>query len=231
MSTTKKATLEDAWSIIRELGESHKKSEEAQRKGEETLREAHRKTAEEMQRTQIEVQKTQREVQKTQREVQKTQREVQTLNESLSKTNGKFDTRWGKFVENLVHGDLIKLLRNWKIEVVRIQPRLIYPPFEGRRGGEFDLVAINGGELVIVEVKSTLEKADIYRFIDKIKIFKETPTEYQSKTIYGGMAYLEVIKKADELAEEQGLFVIKAHGGESNISTIINGRDFSPKVF
>ncbi len=113
MSTTKKATLEDAWSIIRELGESHKKSEEAQRKGEETLREAHRKTAE---------------------EIQKTQREVQTLNESLSKTNGKFDTRWGKFVENLVHGDLIKLLRNWKIEVVRIQPRLIYPPFEGRLG-------------------------------------------------------------------------------------------------
>ncbi len=203
MSTTKKATLEDAWSIIRELGESHKKSEEV-------LREAQRKTAEE--------------IQKTQREVQKTQREVQTLNESLSKTNGKF-------VENLVHGDLIKLLRNWKIEVVRIQPRLIYPPFEGRRGGAFDLVAINGGELVIVEVKSTLEKADIYRFIDKIKIFKETPTEYQTKTIYGGVAYLEVIKKADELAEEQGLFVIKAHGGESNMSTITNGRNFSPKVF
>ena len=199
MGTAKKATLEDVWMTIRELGESQKETDQQQ--------------------------------QETNRQLRHLEKVVEKTSRSIDKVNGNFVNKWGEFVENLVHGDLVDLLDGWDIRVGRIQPRQVYPPCDGRRGGEFDLVAINGDELVVVEVKSTLEKADVHRFIEKLKVFKAAPTEYRGKRIYGGVAYLSVVKKAGELAEDEGLFVIRAPGGKSQISTIANGPDFKPKAF
>ena len=159
-------------------------------------------------------------------------RRLKRLERTIDKTNAKFDNRWGKFVENLVHGDLVALLSSWEIKVHRVQPRMTYPPCKGKRGGEFDLVAVNGEELIIIEVKSTLEKGDVDRFIEKLKMAQDVFTEYRERKIYGGVAYLEAIKKADEYADSQGLFTIKAPGGNSNISTITNNRKtFRPVAF
>ena len=167
------------------------------------------------------------------REAQKeTDRQIRRLERTLDKTNGKFDNRWGKFVENLVHGDLVSLLSNWEIKVHRVQPRMTYPPYKGKRGGEFDLVAVNGEELIIIEVKSTLEKGDVDNFIEKLKMAQDVFTEYRERKIFGGVAYFEAIKRADEYADSQGLFTIKAPGGNSNISTITNNRKtFRPVAF
>ena len=210
MGTAKKATLEDAWAVIRELGELQKETSKE-------LNESHKEMDQQQQETNRQLRHLEKVVEKTSR--------------SIDKVNGNFVNKWGEFVENLVHGDLVDLLGGWNIQVGRIQPRLVYPPCDGRRGGEFDLVAINGDELVVVEVKSTLEKADVHRFIEKLKVFKAAPTEYRGKRIYGGVAYLSVVKKAGEFAEDEGLFVIRAPGGKSQISTIANGPDFKPKAF
>ena len=93
------------------------------------------------------------------------------------------------------------------------------------------MVAINGEEIVIVEVKSTLDKGDVDRFIEKLKVFKKGIPDYADKTVYGAVAFLGVSKGADEYAEEQGIFIIKAPGGSATVSTIANGEAFSPKSF
>ena len=157
---------------------------------------------------------------------------LKDLGKKIDKVNGNLTNKWGKFIENLVYGDLLNLLVPWDIEVDRVQPRFVYTKFGENPGGEFDLVAVNSKELVVIEVKSTLEKSDIYRFIEKLQAFRKIPsTDYKDKIIYGGVAYLEVIKHADELAYEKGLFVIKAPGGECKISTITNKKGFKPTKF
>ena len=206
-NSARKVTIDDVWRVIEEIGEAHKKTE-------------------------LQAEKTARQAEKTERQAKKTERQLEKTIRSLEKSNNRFNNRWGKFIENLISGDLVALLLECDIKVDRLQPRMVYPPVDGRRGGEFDLVAVNGKEVVIVEVKSTLEKVDIDEFMEKIKIFRKGMHEFKDKVIYGAVAYLDVIKRADEYADSQGLFVIKACGGKSQLSTITNDKEsFRPKAF
>ena len=78
-----------------------------------------------------------------------------------------FTSQWGKLVESLVEGDLIRTLNERNIAVRRTLRRV-----EGRFGDthfEFDIIAINGEEVVIVEVKTTLRPKNIRRFIEKLE--------------------------------------------------------------
>ena len=214
MISTKTATAEEVWALIREnadgmkeLRKSQQKTEEARREGEKVLREAQ----------------------------QQTERALQDLTKKLDRADGQFRNKWGKFLENLVKGDLIKILEERNIEITRIQPRTkIYK--NKKEIGEFDLVAKNGEEIVVIEVKSTLTIEDVQKFIHHLKRFKEYFTEDKDKIIYGGVAYLcepeyKEARGAATYAEENGLFVIVSPGGQSNVTTISNPKDFKPKAF
>ena len=112
------------------------------------------------------------------------------------KASGQFNRKWGQFLENLVKGDLVKLLAQRNIKVARVQPRLVACDSNGREIGEFDLVAINGEEIVAVEVKTTLTKEKVQKFIAQLKMFKKYFPEYANKVIYGAVAFLWVNQKA-----------------------------------
>ena len=106
----------------------------------------------------------------------------------------------------------------------------------GREAGEFDLVAMNGKEVVAVEVKTTLTVKKVQKFIDKLKMFKEYFPEYRRSTVYGSVAYLcepedEEARGAAKFSQEHGLFVIVSPGGESNVTTISNPEEFKPTEF
>ena len=232
-------TLDRVDRILAEVAKMQAEYAKSLKETKKLMKELSKETDRKMQETALQIKElskeTDRKMQETDRQMKETDiridKRLDRLDKSIDKTNGNFNNKWGKFVENLVHGDLINLLQGWGITAFRVQPRLEYPAYQGFRAGEFDLVAINGEEVVVVEVKSTLEKADVHRFIEKLEIFKQIPTEYKGKKIYGAVAYLEVIKEASEYAQSQGLFVIKAPGGDSKVSTLTNARDFKPKKF
>ena len=205
--SAKKATMEEVWAAI-------KATEEARLRGEEALRKAQQKTEEAQQRT---------------------EEALQELTKNLNKASGDFTNKWGQFLENLVKGDLVKILKERNIEVVRVQRRLSYYK-NGREAGDFDLVAVNGKEIVAVEVKTTLTVQKVQKFIDRLKMFKEYFPEYGDRTVYGGVAYLcepenEEAKGAAKFSQENGLFVIVSPGGEPNVTTISNPQGFEPKAF
>ena len=159
----------------------------------------------------------------TDRQMKETDRR---LDKSLNRMQGRFDNRWGDFMESLVEGDLVALLQRRDILVDRIHPR----PY-GKRNGEdfeFDIVAINGVEVVVVEVKTTLCAADIKHFLKKLLKYTYYEPEHRGKTIYGAMAYLKTSKAAKTHAERQGLFVIRATGDSASI---VNEEGFVPRVF
>ena len=93
---------------------------------------------------------------------------------------------------------------------------------------ELDIVAINGKEVVLVEVKTTLKVKDIEHFAKKLKVFTTWRPEYKGKKVYGAVAYLRTDENSAKYAEKQGLFVIRATGSSASI---INKKDFKPKTF
>ena len=148
------------------------------------------------------------------------------MNRRIKALDELFNGQWGKLMESLVEGDLIKLLRERKIKVEATLTNL-----KGRCNGErteFDIVAINGEEVVVVEVKTTLGIGDVKYFIKKLERFKEWRSEFRDKKIYGAVAYLKANSNSDVYAERQKLFVIRATGSSASIT---NAKNFKPKIF
>jgi Holliday junction resolvase-like predicted endonuclease len=137
-----------------------------------------------------------------------------------------FEGQWGKLMESLVEGDLINLLNQWGIKTTETSMRR-----KGSHNGqnfEFDIIAHNGGEIVIIEVKTTLKTQDVKQFIEKLKAAKIYMQEYKDYKIYGAVACLRADSGSEVYAENEKLFVIKATG---NSAHILNKKGFVPKGF
>ena len=160
---------------------------------------------------------------KSAREAEKRRKEA---DRRLKKLEGLFTSQWGVLVESLVEGDLVALLQERSIEVQSTHRRV-----DGRRNGdhyEFDILAINGEEVVVVEVKTTLRPGDVTHFLEKLARFTEYEPVWKGKKIIGAVAYLKTDASVQAYAERQGLFVIRATGSSASI---INRTDFRPRVF
>lgn len=152
--------------------------------------------------------------------------QIKKIHRGLNKTQQLFETQWGKLMESLVEGELIKLLNEKGIDVDSSSSRM-QGEYKGQ-SWEFDIIAANGKEVVVVEVKTTLKVKDTQYFLNKLKSFTTWKSEYKGKTIYGAIAYLRSDEHSTKHAEKQGLFVIRATG---NSASIINKKSFKPKAF
>ena len=163
---------------------------------------------------------------KAKRQMEELREQMKDTDRRLKKTDELFNSQWGKLVESLVEGDLVPLLQARDIKVESTHRRV-----DGRRNGdhyEFDILAINGEEVVVVEVKTTLRSEDVTRFLGKLARFTEYEPIWKGKKILGAVAYLKTDTFVQTYAERQGLFVIRATGSSASI---INRMDFRPKVF
>lgn len=137
-----------------------------------------------------------------------------------------FEGQWGKLMESLVEGDLIRLLQARGIEVRDTSTRR-----KGNYKGtsyEFDIIAHNGNEIVIVEVKTTLRVSHVKKFIERLKEVKTWLPEYKNYKIYGTVAFLRAEEESDTFAQTKKLYVIRATGDSASI---VNAMDFEPRVF
>ena len=236
MDGTLKKAMEQAWAAIRT-------SEEARRKGEESLREAQGKTEESLQLT---------------------QEKLRELGEHLKRADGNFNNRWGQFLENLVDGDMARILKEAGMRVDRLVPRVVVKAPDATVLTEHDLVAANGKEAVVLETKTTLGNEDVAAFLHKLKAFKKHVPLYKSHKVHGAVAFMRTEDpqkpkkrwrrkdeatgkfekrpwddlvsefeggRADEMAQELGLFVIQSPGDVRNMSRLVNKKGFKPKAF
>ena len=137
-----------------------------------------------------------------------------------------FTSQWGKLVEALVDGKVVELLNERGIKVEQTSQRC-----EGVYAGktqEIDILAINGEEIVAIEVKTTLRPEDIADFEDKLKVIKLWMRHYADKKVYGAVAYIRSDAGSAKLAAKRGLFVIKAVGDSARMT---NAKAFKPRSF
>ena len=164
--------------------------------------------------------------QETDKKFQETDQKFKETDKKLNKLERLFVSQWGKLVESLVEGDIISILNQRGIEVTDTIKRR-----SGRRDGvdyEFDIIAINGTDIVIVEVKTTLRPEDIRDFLKKLKYAKTWMSEYTDKRVYGAVAFISEDAGTAAMAEKNGLFVIRATGDSASI---VNNDNFVPKIW
>ncbi len=167
-----------------------------------------------------------REMKETDRRMKETDRQTKETDRRLKKAEDLFTTQWGRLVESLVEGDLVPLLRQRDIDVTETAQCLTAV----RNGShcELDIVARNGAEIVVVEVKTTLRPRDVKRFLDKLRRLADWFPWSEGRPVYGALAYLRADASVAKHAERQGLFVIRATG---NGASLLNAPDFEPRVF
>ena len=160
----------------------------------------------------------------TDRRFKETDRQFKDTDRKINKTIHLFESQWGKFVESLVNGNLIYILRSKGIDVHDTTQRR-----KGEHNGrqfEFDIIAKNGSEIVIVEVKSTLNVQAVKDFLDELSLVRGWLEEYKDFKLYGAVAFLTADEESPLFSERQGLFVIKATGDSA---ILVNKDDFRPK--
>nr|VFJ77653.1 MAG: hypothetical protein BECKFW1821C_GA0114237_11338 [Candidatus Kentron sp. FW] len=168
-----------------------------------------------------------RKIQETDRIVRETAEQMKETDRRLKKAEDLFTSQWGRLVESLVDGALVPLFQNhpeYKMSVQRTIRR-VKGSYEGN-SYEFDILVVDGEELVIVEVKTTLRPDDVTKFLGRLDKCKLWMPEYASKRVYGGMAFLQADAGADAMAENKKLFVIRATGDSA---TIINRKGFQAR--
>ena len=152
--------------------------------------------------------------------------QIKENTKGLTEARKLFETQWGRLMESLVEGDLLRILNENGIEVKNTYMNVKSDLAEDQY--EYDIVAGNGEEAVVVEVKTTLRVKHIKLFLEDIKKFSSRLSVYKGKTIYGAVAYLRAEEEANKYAERQGLFVIRVTGDSASI---INKEGFKPKAF
>ena len=175
-----------------------------------------------------EVSASHKEAKQEMKEIRASQKET---DRQIQKIGGRFNQRWGALVESLVEGNLVRIFQDRGIDITQTHTRSQseWRKSDGRiERREFDIIVANGTEVVSVEVKTTLTPKDVSGFLETLQDFRNYFPRYKTETIYGAMAYLSSENKAHLLAEEEGLFLIRATGDSASLA---NKKDFKPKAF
>ena len=199
------------------------------------LRESQAKTDEQLNRTDEQISKTDQGIRELKESQAKTDEQLNRTDEQLSKTIKKLDDIGrqlgdlglvqGEVAEDLFYRNLRSIFRKVKLDLKKVKRKL------KRKGeGEYDLVAVDGGRVLVVEVKNKLEKRMVDKFLEeKLPRFKELFPEYADYDVVAGMGALVVKDDVGRYAEKAGLYVLTQtdEGG----AALINREGFEPRTF
>jgi len=157
---------------------------------------------------------------------QETHKQFRETDKKIKQAFDLFTSQWGRLVESLVEGDLLQILCDRGIFVENTHQR-VKGSYKGRNY-EFDIIAVNGQHVVVVEVKTTLHPDDVKHFLKKLKNVRLWLKEYAGKEIFGAVAYIQADAGSAEMAQNKGLLAIRATGKSA---TVINPEGFVPKAF
>jgi len=180
---------------------------------------------------------------KTDAQIQKTDAQILELKESQNRTDAQLQKTITKLDEigrqlgdlGLVQGEVAEDLFYRNVRYLFKEERdMIFSNvkrnLKKKGAGEYDIVAVNGDAVLVIEVKNKLQKRMVDKFVeDKLPKFKEIFPEYRERRIFGGMGALVVKEDVSRYAEKAGLYVLTqtSEGG----AALINRKNFRAKEF
>ncbi|MBU6229660.1 MAG: DUF3782 domain-containing protein [Cyanobacteria bacterium REEB459] len=178
------------------------------------------------QETTLQFKETDRKFQETDRKIQEVIEENRRINRQVSKQISELGGAWGRFVEDLVAPACERLFLERGIPVDQVSQRT-----KRHHAGdtlEVDVLVVNRGHVLAVEVKSSLSVNDVKDFIADLERFTTFFPEYTGMQLYGAVAGIGIESGADRYAYRQGLFVMTQSGDSV---TLLNESAFVPKAW
>lgn len=212
-------TSEEVWQLLRELIAAQKENEREFQETRKLLQEQSQESDRQFQETR---QLLKEQGQETERRFQQTDRKIQAVNQQI----GFLGHRFGEFAEAQVRPAVVRLFQERGVEVERLISNLEVQTGQG--GLEIDLLALNGRDVILVEIKSKLTKADVDEHLERLEKFKRFLPEYQNKRILGAVAGMIMAENVDRYAYRKGLFVLALSGDDV---VILNDPEFQPQAW
>ena len=207
MSHTQPVTRENIREILQEM------REESQR-----MREESKERSEKMERESKE---------RLERIDKESKERLERMDRESKEMNKRLEWIWltqADIAEDVFYRSMKSMLRNKWMSI-----DFVIRNIEWLTWAEYDVIAVNGTELVVTEVKTKLRDRDVKDFLTrKIAQFKLDFPEYKWYTIYGWVAGLAVPDDVEKYAEKSWLFVFTQHGDHG--AMIANSPDFVPKA-
>ncbi len=169
---------------------------------------------------------TDRSFKETDKKFQETDKKFKESEKMISALREEYKDRWGELVESLISGNLMRILKARNFSVKKVSPRV--RNYKGEPNYELDLVASNGEEVVVVEVKSSLNVEAVKHFISQLQLVRNHSRRFRKQRMIGAIAYLKDHCEAATMAINRGLLVIRATGDSA---AIMNDADFEPTRF
>jgi len=166
----------------------------------------------------------------------KTDSQLQQTDELLEKTIKKLDEAGRQLGDlGLVQGEVAEALfyRNVR-DLFKNERDMIFVDVKRnlkKKGvGEYDIVAVNGDAVLVIEVKNKLQKRMVDNFVEKkLPKFKKIFPEYQGRRVFGGIGALVVKDAVSRYAEKAGLYVL-TQTSEGGVA-LVNRKNFRAKEF
>lgn len=196
-----------------------------------------KENAEQLRKDKAELDRRIAEGEKRQAEWEKRDAELSDKIANISQQVGGQANRIGEITEAMTISDNILDLVN-KFEGIDVQCFAFnitkkYPAKDSkgnaiRKQHEVDGLAEGEKSVVIIEAKTSLTIDYVKYFIEKLAIFKLAYHYHADKDLYGAVTFIRADDKALSLAEEHGMFIIKASPPDVELA---NSQGFKPLKF
>jgi hypothetical protein len=171
--------------------------------------------------TDEQLKKTDEQIRKTELMLDRTIKKLDDIGRQL----GDLGLVQGEVAEDLFYRNLASVFKKRNLDFEKIRRNL-----KSKGVGEYDIVAEDGKQVLVIEVKNKLEKRMVDQFVDvKIRRFKDAFPKYRGYRVLGRIGALVVKDDVGRYAEKAGLFVLTqtSEGG----ATLLNRKDFKAKEF
>ena len=147
----------------------------------------------------------------------------QETNRQMKETDKKISalgSRIGDIVENMVGGNIVDKFQNFDYEITQCSRRSVFKNNKLGISGQVDLFLENGEVAILIEVKTTLETADVRQHIERLEKYRRyADAKGDKRRFIGAVAGAVVEGEAADVAHSNGMYVIVQSGDAVEIIT------------
>ena len=164
----------------------------------------------------LRMEKTEQMIQETAEQMKKTEQIVQETAEQIKRTNkdvGALGSRIGDIIENMVGGRIIDKFQALGYEVDAYTRKHYFRNKKLGIEGQIDLILHDGDIAILIEVKTTLETADVRKHMERLEKYRRYADARGDTTRFVGAVAGAVIEgDAVDFAHANGLYTIVQSG-------------------
>ena len=163
---------------------------------------------------------TARQMKETDRRMKETDRIARKAHKKVS----ELGSRIGEIIENMVAGNIVDKFQALGYEILQCARNVKYEYKKLKIRGEIDLFLEDGEIAILIEVKTTLETADVRKHIGQMEEYRHIADARGDKRRFiGAVAGAVVEGEAMQIAHENGLYVIVQSGKAVEIVPVPEG--------